>query len=246
MKSEANLVVSEIFGPTVQGEGPHLGKRCMFLRLMGCNLHCVWCDTPYTWRFTETYPHELGKVFDPKVEGKRMLPEEILERIRIEETGHLVISGGEPMLQARKLRGIISSLRYAGWVVEIETAGTIWHPLLSEFLVHCNVSPKLSHSGNSAEEAIRPDVLTKFVEYWERSRQVAFKFVVQQLSDFEELDYLVSNIGIPPEAVWIMPEGRSLNEISEIVQDVAETAVGKGYNLTTRLHVQVWGDKRGV
>src|SRR5438046_5626962 len=62
------LVVSEIFGPTFQGEGPSLGRRCVFLRLGACNLHCRWCDTPYTWDWTG----RNGIEYDPRQELRRI------------------------------------------------------------------------------------------------------------------------------------------------------------------------------
>src|SRR5437016_1796340 len=116
-----SLVVSEIFGPTFQGEGPSLGRRCVFLRLGGCNLHCRWCDTPYTWDWTG----RNGVAYEPRKELQPMDPMAVWESLRSLGAETLVISGGEPMLQQASLLPLLDRTVNAEWWVEIETAGTI-------------------------------------------------------------------------------------------------------------------------
>src|SRR5882762_8325214 len=111
-ETSGQLAVSEIFGPTWQGEGSSIGKRCYFLRLGGCNQHCVWCDTPYTWDWTG----RNGTVYDPKREIRKYTPDDIVAELnrmlpdwelnddwRRMNPKMLVISGGEPMLQQKRL-----------------------------------------------------------------------------------------------------------------------------------------------
>ena len=101
--------VSEIFGPTVEGEGAFAGERCWFVRLSGCNLTCNWCDTPYTWDWNG----KLGAVYDRAVEQHRLTCGDIADKL----TGSgwtpddlLAVSGGEPLLQTGGLRGLLVAL----------------------------------------------------------------------------------------------------------------------------------------
>ena len=72
-ETEPTLVISEVFGPTVQGEGPTIGRRAAFVRLGRCNLDCSWCDTPYTWDWER---------YDPKVElHERPVPEIVADLV---------------------------------------------------------------------------------------------------------------------------------------------------------------------
>src|SRR4051794_5963800 len=104
----ASLVVSEIFGPTWQGEGPSLGRRCGFVRLGRCNLACTWCDTPYTWDWER---------FDPAVELRRTPVDDILSQLDAMDVDMVVISGGEPMLQQRHLALLTQAVHARGWRV---------------------------------------------------------------------------------------------------------------------------------
>jgi len=86
------LKVNEIFGPTIQGEGKSSGMPCAFLRLSLCNLHCIWCDTPYTWNWKGT-PFSHPEKFDQEKEIHIMSNEEILETLKTIDVKNLVISG---------------------------------------------------------------------------------------------------------------------------------------------------------
>jgi 7-carboxy-7-deazaguanine synthase len=231
--SEPSLAVNEIFGPTFQGEGVHLGKPCMFLRLAGCNLSCRWCDTPYAWDWTR---------FDKASEVKRLTIAEVCERIREgERTGirHLVISGGEPMLQQRMLAKVIERLRSHGWTTEIETAGTI-SPASMTLVDHFTVSPKLVNSGDPEAQRYHPEVLERFNTAPSR----CFKFVVEKPEDFDEIDLLVSRHQLRP--VIIMPEGVDGAVLNTRLKELAAATLLRNYSLTTRLHVLLYGNQRAV
>lgn len=119
---EQDLVVNEIFGPTVQGEGRSLGRRCAFLRLGGCNLSCSWCDTPYTWDWTGA--GESGVAHDPRKELHRRPVEEVVAELLGFDTELIVISGGEPLGQQERLIPLVAALTARGKEIEIETNGT--------------------------------------------------------------------------------------------------------------------------
>ncbi|MEU8870164.1 7-carboxy-7-deazaguanine synthase QueE [Streptomyces javensis] len=233
------LVVNEIFGPTVQGEGPSTGRRCAFLRLGGCNLTCRWCDTPYTWDWQGI--SDEGKPYDPGRELVTRTVGDLHRELVAMDTELIVISGGEPLSQQRRLLPLIEALRADGIHVEIETNGTV---APSEALLalgpRFNVSPKLANSGNATHRRIKPDALRKLAA----APGTVFKFVCKSGDDLDEVADLAAAFGIDP--VWIMPEGKNVADISEHLKGIADEVVRRGWNLTTRLHVLAWGDRRGV
>lgn len=232
-----DLVVSEIFGPTFQGEGPSLGARCSFLRLGACNLACSWCDTPYTWDWTG----RNGKRYDPQVELRRLSLDAVWQELSGRGTSMLVISGGEPLLQQPALIPLLRRCREAAWRVEIETAGTL-APLrdLSALVDQFNVSLKLSNSGNAPADRYRPDA----VETLATTGKAIWKFVATAPEDLDEVSELVDRHGLHP--VYIMPEGITADAILLASQRLAEPVLARGWNLTTRLHVLIYGNRRGV
>jgi 7-carboxy-7-deazaguanine synthase len=252
-----SLVVSEIFGPTFQGEGPSAGQRAMFLRLGGCNLTCLGCDTPYTWRFSSKLPHRQAAVYDPKAELRGLDFSEIIESLCAIDAPMLVISGGEPLLQgARLARFVPLMVTMRNQIrIEVETNGTHIPPKRLESLIdQWNVSPKLSHWGNDPDQAYRPDT----IEYWRElpyrmasdgwaCSRVVFKFVCRNGSDVSEAESMVHEHKIEPRSVWIMPEGADRLELMTNMPQVRDKALEYGFNVTARLHLLLWPDRfRGV
>ena len=222
------MIVSEVFGPTLQGEGPSIGRRCGFLRLGRCNLACTWCDTPYTWRWSD---------HDPEAELCEMGDAEILERLDAMRVEMVVISGGEPLLQQRELEPLVDTARRdRGWRVEVETAGTIAPTVAVD---QWNVSPKLGSSGNPRDRRYKPDVLRAF----NTTGRAVFKFVVTSEADLDEVSSIVEDCGL--DNVWLMPEGVDPTALEQRLQWIAPAAIDRGWNVTTRLHVLLWGDERG-
>lgn len=238
------LVINELFPKdtlTFQGEGKNIGMPCVFIRLGGCNLHCSFCDTSYTWRWTDKHPHVSGKVYNPKKELHPMKVSEVTEWV----LGHparpqaVVISGGEPMLQQKALERLTKILHFNNIWTEMETAGTV-KPFNWALVRQFTVSPKLANSGNSLKERYKPDVLDWFSD----SQRAIFKFVVTQESDFDEIDELVKRHRM--HDVYIMPEGIDSETIKTRLQKIAMMALERKYRLTTRLHVELFGNKRGI
>jgi 7-cyano-7-deazaguanosine (preQ0) biosynthesis protein QueE len=236
---DQDLVVNEIFGPTVQGEGRSLGRRCAFLRLGGCNLSCTWCDTPYTWDWTGA--SESGVPHDPRKELHRRTVEDVGTELLGLGADLIVISGGEPLGQQHRLIPLVTTLTERGREIEIETNGThAAHPELVSAGVRFNVSPKLSHSGDPAHRRIVPDALTSLSAV----PGTMFKFVCQNTGDLDEVAELVTAYDL--RSVWIMPIGRTADDVTKHLSELADAVVERGWNLTTRLHTLLWGDKRGV
>jgi 7-carboxy-7-deazaguanine synthase len=230
----APLAVSEVFGPTIQGEGPTAGRRAGFVRLARCNLDCAWCDTPYTWDWAR---------FDPAKEIHRATVPDVLATLDAMAVDRVVVTGGEPLLQQRRLVPLLAAFRDRRWAVEVETNGTIApRPEVADLVSAFNVSPKLANSGVPEDRRIRPDALGALAALAARGR-AAFKFVATAVDDLDEIGAIVDRHGLAP--VWVMPEGVDAATITRRMVELADAVVRRGWNLTPRLHVVLWGDERG-
>ena len=225
------LVVNEVFGPSIQGEGPSVGRRCGFVRLGRCNQACVWCDEPQTWAWDR---------FDPAAELHEMRVDEVLAELDHMDVDMVVVTGGEPLLQRRGLQELLKAIKDRGWRVEIETAGTIAPTVEDGLVAQWNVSPKLANSGNPLDRRYKPEVLRAF----EATGRAVFKYVVCDAPDLDEVDGMVQECGLTD--VWIMPEGTDAATLERRSAALAEDVVKRGWNLTTRLHIILWGNRRGI
>lgn len=239
--TEVSLVVSEVFGPTFQGEGPSAGRLCSFVRLGRCNLDCAWCDTPYTW----DWHGKNGPAQDPGA-LMRLSVGQVLSLLQRPYDTHapdlFVVTGGEPLLQTRGLTALCEELTLWGRV-EVETNGTLM-PLAVPGVRH-NVSPKLAHSGVDPLRAIAPSPMRAFAELAHED-VACFKFVARDSADLAEVQDLRDRFDIPDRAIWIMPEGRSAADIQHGLRTLAAPVLERGWNLSGRLHVTIWEDTRGV
>jgi 7-carboxy-7-deazaguanine synthase len=226
-----HLVVSEVFGPTFQGEGPSAGRRAGFVRLGRCNLTCGWCDTPYTWAWDR---------YDRAVELSIVSAAEVLARLETMAVDLVVITGGEPLLQQRHLPVLLAACRDRSWQVEVETNGTI-RPAVADGLVgQWNVSPKLANSGIPRDRRYRPDVLRTFQD----TGRAVFKFVVTDRAELDEIQAIVDDCQL--SGVWVMPEGTDAGTVTARLGALAEPVLARGWHLTSRLQILIWGDRRGV
>lgn len=222
----------EIFS-SVQGEGVSTGLASTFVRLATCNLRCAWCDTAYTWDWSR---------FDRAEQVMELSVDAISEDVLAHAPRNVVITGGEPLIQRRQLLPLVSRLKTAGLRLEIETNGTIAPGELSEGVDQWNVSPKLRHAGNEGLDRLPSDVLRDFA-----ARENAFfKFVVREESDLAEVEALREQYGIPPGRIVLMPEGTTAAQLNARSPWLAETCAQRGYRFSSRLHILIWGDKRGV
>lgn len=231
------LRVNEVFGPTLQGEGPHQGRTAWFLRMSGCNLDCSWCDTPYTWDWTG----KNGVAYDREDETQMWAESKVAVELRaLGFTGHqrLIISGGEPMLQQRQLTGLIE-----GWQqVEIETNGTIKPDAM--FAPHVRlfvISPKIASSGVSVKKREKPEAIAE-LKRWPS----IWKFVVCTPDDLDEVAVFVDRHDLPADHVWVMPEGQTRAEIEDKLKWSFDETARRGWNWTPRLHVLAHDAKRGI
>ncbi len=231
----------EIFA-SVQGEGPSMGKPCAFIRLSRCNLACVWCDTAYTWRFEgDNRPHRSGLAYDRKANQLTLTEEEAATRVAALGQHRLVVTGGEPLLQAPALARMLALL--PGVRVEIETNGTVAPPPALDALVgQYNVSPKLAHSGNPAALALIPERLA----HWAAEPRAAFKFVIAEPSDVDEVLALMAQHAVPAERTYLMAEGTDPATLARREKWLAQLCLEHELTLSKRLHIELYGDTRGT
>jgi 7-carboxy-7-deazaguanine synthase len=240
------LDVNSIFGPTVQGEGPYAGRHCLFVRLARCNLSCSWCDTPQTWAYTERRAvlHRDGVVYNKDLEIVRMSIQEIMDKVKSlwPTPAMVVISGGEPLLQAGRLAVLARVLSRWGYSVHIETAGTLPPGLLATWTDAFIISPKLSNSGNPESLRLRWKVLEAFAS-WHIDKSW-LKFVVKDQLDLFEVDAIVQRLQWPRDRVFCMPEGTTEMEIILRSRVIAQPVIERGYNLSLRTQTFVWGNEK--
>ena len=226
--------ISEVFY-SIQGEGRLAGTPSLFIRTSGCNLRCVWCDTPYTsWR-PEGSSWSLGK---------------ILSRVDRYPTSHVVITGGEPLL-APEIEKLTIALRDRRKHVTIETAGTIFRPVHSDLI---SLSPKLANStpwkrekGKFAamheERRLNLPVLQAYLDAYEYQ----LKFVVDEKEDFAEIQSIVGQLkNVDPDRILIMAQGTTKRQLRAKAAWVVEQCLHYGYRVTPRLHIELFGNRRGT
>lgn len=232
----------EIFA-SIQGEGPTAGTPAAFIRLSGCNLACTWCDTPYTWHFDgDERPHRAGQTFAKSANQVVLSEEEAARRIAALGQKRLIVTGGEPLLQAGRLADLLALLPDI-LRVEIETNGAVEPPAALDFRVdQYNVSPKLAGSGNAAALALKPDLLDR----WATDERAVFKFVIETEADLEEVHALARKYQISPWRLYLMPEGTESSVLTERAKWLIPVCLEHGYRLSDRRHIHLFGDERGT
>ena len=231
----------EIFA-SVQGEGPSMGMPVAFVRLSRCNLACVWCDTPYTWHFEgDNRPHRGGATYERRANQVTLDEEEVAARILALGQSRLVVTGGEPLLQAPALARLLALL--PDMSVEVETNGTTTATAALDIRIdQFNVSPKLAHSGNPAELALLPERLDAYAT----DPRAWFKFVIAQPADVDEVLALRDRYRFRPGHVFLMPEGTDSETLRAREKWLAGLCVEHGFRMSDRLHIHLFGDTRGT
>jgi 7-carboxy-7-deazaguanine synthase len=227
--------VSELFF-SIQGEGKLAGVPSVFVRASGCNLRCVWCDTPYaSW--------------DP--EGDDVAVDEIVRQVEAFNAKHVVITGGEPMIMP-DIEPLCAALKERGHHITIETAATVCKPVQHDL---ASLSPKLSNStpwnregGRFADaherNRINVPVIQQFVD---AAPEFQLKFVVSGESDLGEIESLLKQLrGWSPPDVLLMPEGIDAETLHARAGWIADVCKRTGYRFCPRLHVELYGNTRGT
>lgn len=231
------MLISEIFY-SLQGEGELTGVPSVFVRTSGCNLRCVWCDTPYaSWN----------------PEGRIHTVAQVLAAIEHHPAAqHVVLTGGEPMI-AKDVAALAGQIRETGRHLTIETAATVAPAGIACDLA--SLSPKLLNSApdplehaawRRKHEATRwqPDIVREWVDRY----AYQFKFVVSRPEDVEELESMLAVLhrAIPRHKVLLMPEATTLDAMRAKAAWLGELCKARGYRYAHRLHVELYGNRRGT
>lgn len=231
------LRVTEIFGPTLQGEGPAAGRCALFVRLAGCNLSCSWCDTTYSW--------EPGHEFD------LLAVHQIADAVEEAGAGLVILTGGEPLLQQDQdaWPQLLTVLADRGVSVHLETNGTLAPNTTTEVMVELAVvSPKLGNAGTHRghqDPRIRPEWIKLASRSFAASCEVHAKFVCETADEVNQVALWATMVGWPLERTWVMPQGKTRAELDSRWPIIAEAAAAHWINATHRLHVLAWGNERG-
>lgn len=235
------LRIIETFGPTIQGEGPNVGRAAMFLRLAGCNLTCTWCDTAFSWDLTRLDPERPARDSSVSDVLASLDPRSAVTGAAAPAVTHLVITGGEPLLQASALVILARGLHDLDWTIEVETSGTVSPAPLLGLIDRWNVSPKLRNSDVAERARLRPQVLREFAALPDAS----FKFVAEETGDLDEAAKVVADLNVASSRVFVMAQGTTGEDILRRSRELVDAVTGKGWGLTPRWHTLLWGNERG-
>jgi 7-carboxy-7-deazaguanine synthase len=226
--------IAEIFY-SIQGEGRLLGTPSLFIRTSGCNLRCVWCDTPYTsWA----------------PEGKKWSVREILNEVAKYAGRPVVVTGGEPLLAA-EIEELTAQLKASGAHITIETAATLFKPVTCDLI---SMSPKLANStpwqrakGTFAKmhetARLNFEVMRQFIGDYDYQ----LKFVVDQREDFDEVEEILGRLeNVDRSRVLIMGQGKTTRELRNKTKWIIKLCKEYGFGYTPRLHIEVFGNRRGT
>jgi 7-carboxy-7-deazaguanine synthase len=223
MPMTESLRISEVF-LSIQGEGPSAGMPAHFVRLQGCDVGCHWCDSKYTWA-----PDG----------GDDATPGDVRTRaLSLGAAPMLVVTGGEPL--AHPGIGVLLDEALAHWPrVEVETSG-IARPPRSHPALFYNVSPKLPSATPRWAET------WAHVAAWRGEAGATFKIVIGDPPDLDDAMGLIVEHALPAARVMLMPEGLTDDAVRARATALAETCKQYGFRLSPRLHIWMWGARRGV
>lgn len=208
-----------------------MGVPSVFVRTSGCNLRCTWCDTPYTsWQ----------------PEGQEQTIDSIVDQVNGFGASHVVITGGEPMIAPE----IVALTERLIQHITIETAGTVDAHVRCDLM---SISPKLANSTPHTREGGRwadqherlryqPEILRRLIQLY----AYQLKFVITDESDLREVNAIVDEVGAARNRVVLMAEGTDAATLAERGRWLAEVAKREGFRMTPRMHIELWGNKRGV
>jgi organic radical activating enzyme len=207
----------------------------LFIRFHFCNLTCTWCDSKYTW-------FEKSGAFKAYSEGY------LKKIINKSKPHHIIFTGGEPALYR------IDKLTVEGKKFHVETNATLIpvekldinledKTTIRRNALNANVigtfnwvvSPKLSNSNQKLNQ--------QAMLFWAKQKFCIFKFVINSISDLDEIEQLIKKFGITKQKVYIGLEGTTLQ--SQLKTEIVDEIIKRGYNFSPRLQILFWRNKRG-
>lgn len=225
------LIVSELAGPTIAGEGASAGRLVSVIRCGGCNLACDTCETPHTWD---------SRRFDLSTTRRRMPVRDIVDTVISHDTRTVIIGGGEPLVHQTR-RGwhqLLNALTHHGKRVEIETNGTIIPTRTTTArTARFHVTPRLAHSG----EADCRRIIGEAIAVLRDTGRADFLFSCRDVADVDEASAVVIAHELPRDRVWIVPQGRTAAGMIQTAQAVVDRVLAHRFNLGARPHILLWG-----
>jgi len=225
------MQVCEIFY-SIQGEGQEIGQPAIFLRLQGCNLRCWFCDTDYSQEIKRKI--DTNNTKKPSDFEEMSVPE-ILKKLKKFPAKHIVLTGGEPLLQQKELIPLLKKLK--GYFIEVETNGTI-KPEISEYINKFNCSPKLS---NAIDLNLKYDSLKSFPK-----EKTIYKFVIDKEKDIIEVKKFIKKHNLPKNKVFLMPQGKTTDEIIEKSKFLVDICKKELFGFAPRLHIMLWNNQKKI
>ena len=233
---DLTLPLNDVFGPTIQGEGPYMGRVVNFVRLGLCNLHCKQCDTKQTWDKDNYDLQKENPLTDARVIADRVEALRGFQRI-------VVISGGEPLIHQDKagFRHLLRRLNELNYDVHIETNGTrLLRPEVAALIQHFSVSPKITSALISAKDEeskrIKMPTLQQFAHYAKLGK-ACFKIVCATPEDVDEANALRLALNLFEEDFWIMPAGQGAGVLDYNTKKILDRVLHHGMNFSPRLHI---------
>lgn len=238
----SKIPVLEIFGPTIQGEGSVIGRKTMFVRTAGCDYHCKWCDSAFTWD---------GSAKD---EIKQMTAEEIwvgLIEIGGDCFDHVTISGGNPALLS-SIGELVGLLKGEGIKLALETQGSKWQEWMKD-INDLTLSPKPPSSGMETNF----EMLDMIVDNLRTCYNTSLKVVVFDDLDFEYAMKIHERYHDVPFYLQVGNDDittfdndsltrKLLHKYEWLIQKVVDCPEMNDVKVLPQLHALLWGNKRGV
>lgn len=240
MSTQNTIRVSEIFGPTIQGEGALIGQPAVFVRTGGCDYRCTWCDTPHA--VESRYRHEW----------RSMSAEEIFARVQ-DLSGHtpltVSLSGGNPAIQ--NMAPLIALGHEQGYRFALETQGSVaqdWFALLDVL----TLSPKPPSSGMDTDWGALSECI-KLAKNGQNKTQTFLKTVIFDEGDY---DYARATAQRYPDIPFYLQPGNpkidgpaDTEGLNARLRWLVEKVTADGWftvRVLPQLHVLLWGNKKGV
>ncbi|AJE50708.1 7-carboxy-7-deazaguanine synthase QueE [Paenibacillus polymyxa] len=241
----APIPVLEVFGPTVQGEGMVIGRKTMFVRTAGCDYHCSWCDSAFTWD---------GSAKD---QIRRLSATDIWQELKSiggERFSHVTLSGGNPALLPQ-LGALITLLRSQGIATAVETQGSRWQEWLYD-IDEVTLSPKPPSSGMTTNWEVLDDIVTRLSNQ-KMAGACSLKVVIFDDTDLayartihERYPHIplflqTGNPDVNTENTGQIAESL-LHRYEWLIDRVMDDSRLNDVRVLPQLHTLVWGNKRGV
>jgi len=231
---------------TIQGEGKLAGVPSLFIRLAKCNLCCVWtlpngtnsrCDTFSTF--------QVGKTKEISVIDALKTIKQNLGAVK-----HIVITGGEPLLQNKPLISLTEALKSeTNAHLTLETNGTLFDENVAKNIDLFSISPKLKNSKNNNQKRLNIEVLQSFIDFTNKfNKDIQFKFVISSICEEYEIkdDFLAHLNSFSTSDILVMPLGATIEELEQTSFIAFEMAIKNGWRFSPRLHINLFNNKSGV